>query len=307
MPDVQVLEQFAPDDVDAIRGLDEEVERATGTAPFGEITWLGMKEGSARTDLGLLVQGPEAMPDAYAHVARHHDGEWSLEAAIRPGTPDVRVHLLRAAFAEVASRGGGHVTMWLHSPTTEDDELAKQCGLAPERDLLQLRVPLPLAEEPDWPDGVKVRVFVPGSDEGAWLAVNNRAFAGHPEQGNWDLATLRRREAEPWFDPEGFLLAFDADGLAGSCWTKVHPARPPQEPEALGEIYVIGVDPARQGTGLGRALVVGGLDSLASRDISAGVLFVDADNTAAVGLYTALGFVTHRLDRAYGCEVAQRS
>ena len=142
-----------------------------------------------------------------------------------------------------------------------------------------------------------------GHDEDEWLAVNNRAFAGHPEQGGWTLDTLLQREHAEWFDPKGFLLAFDDGGLAGFCWTKVHPADPPKEPVALGEIYVIGADPGRQGIGLGRALTVGGLASLAERGITVGMLYVDGANEAAVGLYRALGFVTSCIDRAYGITV----
>jgi len=170
-----------------------------------------------------------------------------------------------------------------------------------------MRVPLPLADPPRWPDGTTVRAFVPGDDEAAWVAVNNRAFAGHPEQGAWTVDMLRARQREAWFDPEGFLLAFDADGLAGSCWTKVHPAQPPREPEPLGEIYVIGADPSRHGRGLGRALTTAGLEWLAKQGVTVGMLFVDAANEAAVGLYRALGFVTHRTDRAYGGDVAVAS
>jgi mycothiol synthase len=164
-----------------------------------------------------------------------------------------------------------------------------------------MRVALPLGEKPAWPPGVDVRPFVPGRDDDAWLAVNNRAFAGHPEQGGWVESTLARRLAEPWFDPKGFLLAFDADGLAGFCWTKIHAATD-GDPE-LGEIFVIGVDPSRAGAGLGRALVVAGLRSLAERGLRTGMLFVDGDNGAALRLYESLGFTTHRRDRAYEREV----
>ena len=99
------------------------------------------------------------------------------------------------------------------------------------------------------PDGVGLRTFRPGTDDAAWLRVNNRAFENHPDQGGWVEAVLARRMAEPWFDPAGFLLAWRGDELAGFCWTKVH-----EEPERLGEIFVIGVDPDAQGIGLGRAL-----------------------------------------------------
>ena len=192
----------------------------------------------------------------------------------------------------------------MHGANADDDARGRRFGFTLERELLQMRVALPLPSPPRWPDDVSVRTFVPGQDEAAWVEVNNRAFAGHPEQGAWTVDMLRAREQEPWFDPDGFLLAFDADGLAGSCWTKVHPPRPPHEPDALGEIYVIGADPSRHGRGLGRALTAGGLQSLSDRGITVGMLFVDGANEAAVGLYRSLGFTTSRTDCAYGLEVA---
>ena len=103
-----------------------------------------------------------------------------------------------------------------------------------------------------------------------------------------------RRMAEPWFDPAGFLIAWRGEDLAGFCWTKVH-----EEPERLGEIFVIGVDPDAQGLGLGRALVIAGLDHLAQvRGCPTGVLYVAAANTPAVTLYESLGFVIARTDTA---------
>ena len=165
------------------------------------------------------------------------------------------------------------------------------------RELLQLRRPLPLPDHDD--PGLSLRPFRPGHDEQAWLEVNNRAFNWHAEQGNWDLSTIRDREAQPWFDPEGFLL-HERDGrLAGFCWTKVHPDTDPP----LGEIYVIAVDPAFQGQGLGRALAVAGLDWLAARGLGTGMLYVDGQNVAALRLYEHLGFSVDHVDRAYTADV----
>jgi mycothiol synthase len=308
---VEVLREPGTGDAEAVRRLADAVESLRGAPPFGEATWIGLahaRDGSGDTTVvGLIEPGPDGVPDAYAQLTRHHGREWLLEVAHRPGTRDERAELVRAALHTVAGDGGGHVTLWLHGATPDDDAVAAAAALPLERELLELRVPLPLPLPLQWPDGFDVRPFVPGRDEAAWVEVNNRAFAGHPEQGAWTVDMLRAREREPWFDPEGFLLAFDDRGLGGFCWTKVHPAAPPREPDARGEIYVIAVDPDRQGTGLGRALVVGGLDSLGRRGPTVGMLFVDAANTAAVGLYESLGFVTHRLDRAYGTTVAADS
>ncbi len=240
--------------------------------------------------------------DGYAQaVPTAPDHHYALEVVAEPGTEDParRKADLAVAVAEaVAERGGGLVRLWVPYGSAADDRWAAEAGFVHDRELLQLRCPLPLP--PDGRPPLETRPFRPGHDEEAWLRANNRAFAGHPEQGGWDVAVLRQREAEPWFDPAGFLVREEDGVVAGWCWTKVHRDAVP----AMGEIYVIGVDPDFQGRGWGRALTRAGLDWLASTGLTVGMLYVDAANGAAVDLYRSLGFRLDHADRAYHREVA---
>jgi mycothiol synthase len=155
-----------------------------------------------------------------------------------------------------------------------------------------------------FPEGVTVRTFSVGADEAAWLDVNGKAFASHPEQGAWTAEDLSLREREPWFDPDGFFLAERDGKLVGFHWTKVHGPADNEHPaapghEAIGEVYVVGVDPAGQGGGLGRALTLAGLHYLRSRGLPEVMLYVDEDNRAAVRLYESLGFTHEGTDAMF--------
>ena len=201
--------------------------------------------------------------------------------------------------ALLTAAGSGPMRFWAHGDDPGAAAFAQRNGFTRARVLWQMRRSLldPLPDVP-LPDGVTVRAFNPHADEQRWLEVNARAFAHHPEQGRWTLADLRSREAEPWFDPAGFLLAVDvADTLLGYHWTKVHPATGADP--AIGEIYVLGVDPAGHRRGLGAALSVAGLRHLAAAGLTVASLYVDESNDAAVALYRRLGFEIYKTDINY--------
>ncbi|MEU9139140.1 mycothiol synthase [Streptomyces sp. NPDC048404] len=204
----------------------------------------------------------------------------------------------RALGSAMLNESGKRLRVWAHGGHSAARHLAQVLGLTLFRELRQMRRPLENLDlpEPKLPEGVTVRTFVPGQDDSAWLTVNAAAFAHHPEQGSLTQRDLDDRIAEPWFDPAGFFLAFRGDELVGFHWTKVHAE------EGLGEVYVLGVRPGAQGGGLGKALTTIGLRHLAAQALPTAMLYVDADNKAAVTVYERLGFVTHETDLMYRTE-----
>ena len=275
-----------------LRAIDRAVQDASGHEAFPEAVWAAMADPTRHPIVAIDPEGSAAtVAFASDSFTPAHD---QLAVGALKGVDVARI--AATVDAVVYTRGADHeLVAWI--PGSDPDvieALSVNCRFAVDRRQFQLDIVLPVAEAARWPEGVTIRSFVPGRDETAWLRVNNRAFANHPDQGGWVAEVLERRQAEPWFDPAGFLLAWRGDDLVGFCWTKVH-----TEPARQGEIYVIGVDPDAQGLGLGRALVVAGLDHLArERHCDTGILYVAADNTAAVGLYQALGFTTKRTDTA---------
>ncbi|MFC0602751.1 mycothiol synthase [Streptomyces palmae] len=207
----------------------------------------------------------------------------------------------RALGDTLLRESGRRLRIWAHGGHPAARHLAQVLGLSLFRELRQMRRPLTGADAPELPEpvlpaGVAVRTFRPGADDAAWLAANAAAFAHHPEQGSLTQRDLDDRKAEPWFDPKGFFLAEREGAIAGFHWTKVHGE------ERLGEVYVVGVRPDAQGGGLGKALTAIGLRHLADLGLPTAMLYVDADNPAALNVYERLGFTTHEVDLMYRTE-----
>lgn len=258
-----------------VREVAESVERRDGAPPLSDQALVHLGSASVRH---LLVRDGERLV-GYGQ----QDGRALEVATAAADAVDVVL-----VVAESAAPDG--LLVWSHGRGSVLVPVLDVRGYIRERTLHQLRRdltdPVPPAE---LPDGVRVRPFVVGVDEGAWLRVNAAAFASHAEQGRWTRADLEAREAEPWFDADGFLLAVRGDELLGFHWTKVHP-------DGAGEVYVIGVDPSAQGMRLGPALLTHGLEYLAGRGCAQVLLYVDESNTAAMRLYERYGFHRHDVD-----------
>ena len=140
---------------------------------------------------------------------------------------------------------------------------------------------------PEPKTSAEIATFKP-SDAVEWLALNNQIFISHPDQGDWVMEDLTNRMAESWFDAEGFFLARKAGQIVGYCWTKIHHDRVNEG--VTGEIYVLGVDPTAHSSGLGKALTLYGLRYFQAKGIKDSMLYVDADNHAALILYKKLGY-----------------
>ena len=281
-------------------------EAADGIAPFNEQTTLALSRTAEPGHMHFLVRQEDAVI-AYAGAEVVGEG---AEAELAVDPDHRRRGVGTALLAEIAAWLESEIThlrVWAHGDRPASRAFAAANGFERARVLFQFSRELdgvawpaawPGAIGRNWPTGdapaarlapgVHLRPFAVGEDEEAWLRVNAAAFADHPEQGRWTAADLAAREAEPWFDPDGLIVAEDEQGMLGFHWTKVE--------YGVGEVYVLGVDPRAQGTGLGRTLSLAGLAHLAAHGVRQVDLYADESNAKAVELYRSQGFAVVRTD-----------
>ncbi|WP_439029908.1 mycothiol synthase [Gordonia terrae] len=290
-----------PEIADFAHRLVREATMADGVAPLSEGAVAAVDAGDGSPVVHVWSEA------GYANIVPGRDGEPSMIEAVVDPASRRSGHgraLLDAAFgaapAPDASAGDSPgVRVWAHGDLPGAVALAAAMGLTKRRELLQLRRPVGAGHElPELvvSPSISLRTYAGPADDAEILRVNNAAFDWHPEQGGWSEEQIRARVEADWFDPEGLFLAFDADNtgrLLGFHWTKRHDAE-------LGEVYIVGVDPAAQGRGLGRLLTLAGLHHLARGGVSEINLYVEGDNTAALHTYERLGFTRYAVDVAYG-------
>lgn len=285
--------QLRPENRDEVLALIEDVRVFDSGPPLSEYKAMRLDGRlDARERVVIDSQGSVV---GYGQAAWHRGsaqipGHWAIEIAMARHHRNLQVtgELIRSLSQDVA---GAPLVLWSRSEYVS--EAAATLGWERERTLWEMHRPLPIPDlDTSLPD-VRLSPFRMGMDETAWLEANNAAFAGHPENGDMTRRDLEKRMAQSWFDPDGFLLAWAGDVLAGSCWTKMHE-------DGSGEIYIIGVIPLWEGRGLGRALAAIGLDYLANvRHARKAMLYVESTNERALQLYDRLGFERTRAIEAY--------
>lgn len=313
-PRLEVVRHLPHGDVDRVLALVRRATAADGVAPLSEHVLLHLRGGGEEPGRHVLLID-DAAPGLPVVGYGHLD---PTDAVSGPSAelvvdPDRRRAGLGTALVHALERESpGRIRLWAHGTRPDARRLATALGYVVGRELWQLRRGLPPAgpgdgpgdpgddpgdlPRPELPPGVTVRTF-DDADVDDLLELNADAFADHPEQGSWTEADLAARMSEPWFDPEGLFLAADGTGrLLAFHWTKVHGDAHRHGHGPLGEVYVVGVSPRARGRGLGRAMTLVGLHYLRRRGLTEVMLYVDADNPAALRTYTALGFRHHDTD-----------
>ncbi|MEU9130202.1 mycothiol synthase [Kitasatospora sp. NPDC048540] len=295
---ILATDSLTPEQLDVARTVLTSVAEADGRDAVSEAGRLRIKADSPRPGVRHLVQTYADAPAGYAQLEGSGQAAASAELAVVPQLRGRGLgHRLVDQVLAVAGPGTW-VDFWAHGGHPAAARLAEVYGAELVRELRQLRRTGEVPAQVPLPAGIELRTFRPGEDDEAWLRLNALAFAHHPEQGSWTGADLADRLAEPWFDADGFFLAVRDGEPVGFHWTKVHP-------DGLGEVYVVGVAPGEQGSGLGRVLTAAGLRHLLlERKVPAVLLYVDADNPAALRVYERLGFTIHEVDLMYRVQSA---
>lgn len=283
---------YHPADVPALIDLFERCRSDDGQPPLSEHKYASLT-GERLSGSGFVVEDDGSIV-GYLHLLEsQRSGTYELEIAVDSAKSDfIEEGLLEAALEHVRMVGGDEVHAWVYQGGSSRS--LENLGFERVRTLHQLRVQLPVETSPI-PPGTAFTEFTQ-DDEEAFLDLNNRAFRGHLDAGNWSTEDLHERQAYQWFDPAGVRMVWEGSRLVAVCWTKQHPG-------GFGEIYLIASDPDRRGSGFGRAAALEGLRFLNEAGSSVGMLHVEASNDGALRLYEQLGFEKHHTDLAYGLKL----
>lgn len=277
---------------DAARSVRELVALETerwGVPPLSEQPLLNLRDPRARVVHIMDTQGGDVTGYAQLDVSRE-GGSLELTARCADRTQCVGALLNEAEL--IAQDHDVVVRPWVHGDDPDVTRVLAQRGYVPARTLLVLSRDLSLADTqalatPVVPEGFVCRRFDPISDADSLLAANSDAFSWHPEQGRLTHHDLSMRMKEPWFTPDHLHVVTpvsESARIVGFVWLKA-------EPHSRSiELYVLGVTEAAQGQGVGRFLTELATVTALNQGYPRLHLYVEADNTRALALYTQHGF-----------------
>jgi mycothiol synthase len=181
-------------------------------------------------------------------------------------------------------------------------------GFAPARYFFQMRRPLKDGDpipEPQFPEGYTLRHVANDEDVERWVECFNLSFIDH-----WDFhpATVERRKhrmSVVYYRPDRDLVAVAPDGtFAAFCLCSIDDEHNKRNNISEGWIDVLGTRRGHRNKGLGRAILLAGLQKIKENGIDDAMLGVDADNpTGALGLYESAGFSKYKSAIAFRKEL----
>ena len=300
MTRIEIVSQLDARHLAQLPSLLDAATRADGHEPLGEHKFLRLQRGE---DLGAAVLAFEdAELSGYAHTVTYGTGDErraSCEFVVHPvfRRRGVGRALLSQAIEHAHAGAARRLDLWAYNDNPASARMASEFGFRATRRLLHLHRHMRDVPDAVTPVGAIIRAFAAGVDDETLLALNNRIFAGHPENGQWTLDDLRARMSQDWFNADDILM-IEVDGvLAGFCWLKIEDRG--GDDGRVGEIYVIGTLPEFQGRGLGRYLIARALARLVEREVETAAIYVDQANETAIRLYESSQFHYHHVDVCY--------
>ena len=240
-----------------IRDLIAAAKEADGVAPVGDQVLRELPHD--RTRHLLALDGDAVVGYLDLAPATDEARRWRSSSSIRDARRrGIGSAMVRAALAE----GGDGTRIWAHGNLEPARATAAALGLGGRSRAAADAAP---ADRPAagrrFRDGVRIDTYsrpgrrrraAAGQQRRVRLASRAGRLDGRRHRRASRRAVVRPRRVCSWpFDEQtGELLGFH--------WTKVHN-------DDLGEVYVVGVDPAAQGRGIGATLTLIGLHHLAER------------------------------------------
>ena len=291
---MQHLNHLSKSQQESVLALIKAAHDFDGTPPIAEHVLLHLRHGGDKSDSHIVLE-IENQVIAYAHLdTTDLVAGPSVEAVVHPSHRGKGLGAL--ILKEAIKVCGDKTRIWSHGDLPAAKAIASSLKL--ERLWSNLLMSKSLGEIQPVTSTYPIRTFISDFDNQTFLSLNNKVFAHYPDQGGWSEDDLKVRLNEEWFDEKGFFVAEDQGKLIGFCWTKIHGAHTHSHSggdddhghDALGEIYVLAVNPDYKGQGVGRDLTITGLNYLKYQGLNNVMLYVGVENKPAFNLYKSLGF-----------------